>query len=37
VFLSNRTYPEVSGEGNKLSKEKIREDIQQIIQEAIIK
>jgi beta-glucosidase-like glycosyl hydrolase/CubicO group peptidase (beta-lactamase class C family) len=37
VFLSNRTYPEVSGQGNKLSKEKIREDIQQIIQEAIIK
>ncbi|RBN49301.1 glycoside hydrolase family 3 N-terminal domain-containing protein [Flavobacterium psychrolimnae] len=37
VFLSNRTYPEVSNEGNKLSKEKIREDIQQIIQEAIIK
>ena len=37
VFLSNRTYPEVSSEGNKLSKEKIREDIQQIIQEAIIK
>ncbi|RYJ51236.1 beta-N-acetylglucosaminidase [Flavobacterium petrolei] len=37
VFLSNRTYPEVSGEGNKLSKEKIREDIQEIIQEAIVK
>jgi beta-glucosidase-like glycosyl hydrolase/CubicO group peptidase (beta-lactamase class C family) len=37
VLLSNRTYPEVSNEGNKLSKEKIREDIQQIIQEAIIK
>ena len=37
VFLSNRTYPEVSGDGNKLSKEKIREDIQQIIQEAIVK
>ncbi|MDD2675762.1 MAG: glycoside hydrolase family 3 N-terminal domain-containing protein [Flavobacterium sp.] len=37
VFLSNRTYPEVSSEGNKLSKEKIREDIQQIIQESIIK
>jgi beta-glucosidase-like glycosyl hydrolase/CubicO group peptidase (beta-lactamase class C family) len=37
VFLSNRTYPEVSEEGNKLSKEKIREDIQQIIQESIIK
>lgn len=37
VFLSNRTYPEVTQEGNKLSKEKIREDIQKIIQEAIIK
>lgn len=37
VFLSNRTYPEVSDEGNKLSKERIREDIQKIIQEAIIK
>ena len=37
VFLSNRTYPEVSSEGNKLYKEKIREDIQQIIQEAIVK
>ena len=37
VFLSNRTYPEVTAEGNKLSKEKIREDIQKIIQEAIIK
>jgi len=35
VFLSNRTYPE-AGE-NKLSKENIREDIQRIIQEAIIK
>ncbi|HEY4627661.1 MAG TPA: serine hydrolase, partial [Flavobacterium sp.] len=37
VFLSNRTYPEVSGEGNKLSKEKIREDIQKIIQQSIVK
>lgn len=37
VFLSNRTYPEVTAEGNKLSKENIREDIQQIIQDAIIK
>lgn len=37
VFLSNRTYPEVTAEGNKLSKERIREDIQKIIQEAIIK
>jgi len=37
VFLSNRTYPEVTAEGNKLSKEKIREEIQQIIQNAIIK
>jgi beta-N-acetylhexosaminidase len=35
VFLSNRTYPE-AGE-NKLSKENIREDIQKVIQEAIIK
>jgi CubicO group peptidase (beta-lactamase class C family) len=35
VFLSNRTYPE-AGE-NKLSKENIREDIQKIIQESIIK
>lgn len=35
VFLSNRTYPEYVG--NKLSKEKIREDIQQLIQNAIIK
>jgi len=35
VFLSNRTYPE-AGE-NKLSKENIREDIQRVIQEAIIK
>jgi beta-glucosidase-like glycosyl hydrolase/CubicO group peptidase (beta-lactamase class C family) len=37
VFLSNRTYPEVNDEGNKIYKEKIREDIQQIIQDAIIK
>lgn len=37
VFLSNRTYPGVTAEGNKLSKENIREDIQQIIQNAIIK
>jgi beta-N-acetylhexosaminidase len=36
VFLSNRTYPE-STTVNKLSKENIREDIQKIIQEAIIK
>lgn len=35
VFLSNRTYPEYVD--NKLSKEKIREEIQQIIQNAIIK
>jgi beta-N-acetylhexosaminidase len=35
VFLSNRTYPE--SPVNKLSKENIREDIQKIIQEAIIK
>ncbi len=34
VFLSNRTYPE-AGE-NRLSKENIREDIQRVIQEAII-
>lgn len=34
VFLSNRTYPE-AGE-NKLSKENIREDIQKVIQDAII-
>jgi beta-glucosidase-like glycosyl hydrolase/CubicO group peptidase (beta-lactamase class C family) len=34
VFLSNRTYPESSD--NKLSKGNIREDIQKIIQEAII-
>jgi beta-N-acetylhexosaminidase len=35
VFLSNRTYPE-AGE-NTLSKENIREDIQRVIQDAIIK
>lgn len=34
VFLSNRTYPE-AGE-NKLSKENIREDIQKVIQDAIM-
>lgn len=34
VFLSNRTYPE-AGE-NRLSKENIREDIQKVIEEAII-
>lgn len=37
VFLSNRTYPEVVNDENKLSKGKIREDIQKIIQEAVIK
>lgn len=37
VFLSNRTYPEVGQEGNKLAKEKIREDIQKIIYESIMK
>lgn len=37
VFLSNRTYPEIGEEGNKLAKEKIREDIQKIIYEAILK
>lgn len=35
VFLSNRTYPEYSG--NPLSKAKIREQIQQVIYDAIIK
>ena len=35
VFLSNRTYPD--GSINKLSKENIREDIQKIIYEAIVK
>ncbi|MDQ6472478.1 glycoside hydrolase family 3 N-terminal domain-containing protein [Flavobacterium sp. LHD-80] len=37
VFLSNRTYPEVINDENKLAKGKIREEIQQIIQDAIIK
>ncbi|KIC00585.1 beta-N-acetylglucosaminidase [Flavobacterium sp. JRM] len=37
VFLSNRTYPEVINDENKLARGKIREDIQQIIQDAIIK
>lgn len=37
VFLSNRTYPEIVNEENKLARGKIREDIQKIIQEAIIK
>lgn len=37
VFLSNRTYPEIGEEGNKLAKEKIREDIQKIIYESIVK
>ena len=36
VFLSNRTFPD-SNASNKLSKENIREDIQKIIQEAILK
>ena len=35
VFLSNRTYPG-NTEVNKLSKENIREDIQKVIQEAIL-
>lgn len=35
VFLSNRTFPESTV--NNLSKENIREDIQKIIQQAIIK
>ena len=35
VFLSNRTYPDATI--NNLSKANIREDIQQIIQEAIVK
>lgn len=35
VFLSNRTFP--NAEPNTLSKENIREDIQKIIQRAIIK
>jgi len=37
VFLSNRTYPEVINDENKLAKGKIREEIQQIIQDAIVK
>lgn len=36
VFMSNRTFPDANL-SNKLSKENIREDIQKIIQEAIIK
>ncbi len=36
VFLSNRTYPD-SNAPNTLSKENIREDIQKVIQQAIIK
>jgi beta-glucosidase-like glycosyl hydrolase/CubicO group peptidase (beta-lactamase class C family) len=36
VFLSNRTYPGTEGAENKLAKGKIREEIQQTIQEAII-
>ena len=35
IFLSNRTYPD-SNLPNKLSKENIREDIQKVIQDAII-
>ncbi len=35
IFLSNRTYPGTSLT-NKLSKENIREDIQKVIQEAVI-
>ena len=35
VFLSNRTYPDSTV--NKLSKENIREDIQKVIYEAIVK
>jgi beta-N-acetylhexosaminidase len=35
VFLSNRTFPESTV--NKLSKENIREDIQKVIYEAIVK
>jgi beta-N-acetylhexosaminidase len=36
VFLSNRTYPD-SNAPNTLSKENIREDIQKVIQQAIMK
>jgi beta-glucosidase-like glycosyl hydrolase/CubicO group peptidase (beta-lactamase class C family) len=35
IFLSNRTFPDSNVE-NKLSKENIREDIQKVIQEAIL-
>jgi hypothetical protein len=35
VFLSNRTFPD--GSQNLLSKNNIREDIQKVIYEAIIK
>ena len=35
VFLSNRTFPEATV--NKLSKENIREDIQKVVYEAIVK
>jgi CubicO group peptidase (beta-lactamase class C family) len=35
VFLSNRTFPESTV--NKLSKENIREDIQKVIYESILK
>ena len=35
VFLSNRTYPQAAE--NKLSKENIREDIQRVIEEAVIR
>ena len=35
VFLSNRTYPD-SNAPNRLSKENIREDIQKVIQDAIL-
>jgi len=36
IFLSNRTFPD-SNKSNTLSKENIREDIQKVIYEAIIK
>ena len=35
VFLSNRTFPDATD--NKLSKANIREDIQKVIYEAIVK
>jgi beta-glucosidase-like glycosyl hydrolase/CubicO group peptidase (beta-lactamase class C family) len=35
IFLSNRTYPD-SNASNQLSKENIREDIQKVIQDAIL-